>query len=169
MVFIKTWKEYESFRKSERKLVIYVSDNKKKFIEMFSNENILFCDDKIEELFALCEPLDIIICPKNDSKNIVSITRCFINSKFEIYLYIGGNDELYHHNTLSLNDDIRRIYSEIKIPLYKYFQLIYYEQSMASGIIINYKKEYSLREFLGKYVNHLFGKRITCYQPEKYN
>ena len=159
MFNIKTWKEYKISTTNERKLVVCCSDNKEVFIKFFAGIKLLFCDNIIE-LSAFNEPLDIIICPKVYSQDIMKINRNFINSAVEINLYLGGKDEylnfleknLYYHSVLLSNNDIKNIYSEITIPLYEYFQQIYIEESMAYGIIVNYKKEYSLREFMGQYV-----------------
>ena len=164
-------------------------------IEFFKFESILFCDPDTQdrgtmikgsnkykvlstfELALLKNTLFIVVCAKVYSQSIVLLTRSLMNYQADIYVYIGGPNEyldfngnrLSYGNSLLLNNNIKNIYSEISIPLYKYFNEIILEQKSANKFLVNYNKTICLKDFIGEYTNHFLGKRITLYQPQDYD
>ena len=191
MVSIKTWKEFESFRRSEHKLVIYGSENKKSFINFF-NENISFCDKdianseplfydgkkftlySISDLLISNEPIDIIVSPQINYPNVMRLTRYFMNSSQEHYLFFGkarecltlNGNSFEYKSALLLNYGVDKIYGDLNIPIHTYVQQIDSEIYKAYDVIVDYTRNYSLKDYLGVYVNHVFGKRKTFYQPQ---
>lgn len=193
MVSIKKWQEFESLRRFKYKLVIYGSENKKSFIDFFKGD-ISFCDKNITnsesisydgsnfiiystaELLNFNEPLDIIISPQISYPEVMRLIRCFVNSCNDIYLFLGkrherirlNGDELDFKSALLMNYGVDRMYNDINIPIYTYFRQIDDEISKAYDVIVDYKKNYSIKDYIGLYINHLSGKRATCYQPTAY-
>ena len=138
----------------------------------------------LNELSFYAEPLDIVISTNYDNlkyidpmKNFKSIISITDNFNSEIYLYFGKKNEYLTHNDQRLGFDdvifehlnkIKNIYSDIDIPLHEYFYQINKEQLIANenGLYIDYNKNVCMQDFIGKYTNHLFGKRVTVDQPK---
>ena len=184
MVSIKTWEEFKLSRRHGYKLIVYGSENKKSYIDFFG-DNLYFCDNNtldsdnliysgktyevisLSQLVNFDEELDIIISPQISYKEVMKLTRCFFSSTYEVLLFLGKRHEgiVVNGNTLDfksallLNYNVDKIYSDIPIPFYKYFQVIDDQISKAYDVMINYKKNYSIKDYEGEYVNHLLGKR----------